>query len=297
MTALTRSLAAALGIFLTLIGGNVAAGEQLDVNAYDAAAVTGLAVRVDGGPASTSIQIADLYPGATRQAVILLDGPGASSIGRLAIEFHDLVDHENGCNGPELHAGDTSCGNGPDEGELSQWLQVRMFPGIETGDDRGCSTNGAPAVAGVLHDLADTDEPSVLRAATDPGPPCAVLGFHHLDLGLQDNLTQTDSVDFSMTVHFEGGGGVLDEEEERINGEDRPRTDGGAADAAGGTGSVDGQRLTVPTEVTVAGRSGRLGLAFTGGPIGVLFVLSAATLLAGAALLRRHEKMSPAVGP
>lgn len=265
-------------------------------------AVTGLSIRTDGGPITTSVTVDGLYPSATREAVVFLDGPRTEAVHGVTIAITNLVDLENGCNRPERHTGDTSCGDGDDQGELSGWLDLRLRSGVEvvTVDGRACRlTADAPEVGGLLADLAAADAPLALPSASTAAGDvlCVVTAFHHEERGPQDNLTQTDLARFDVTLILAsdlpgsppdgtaddgpGGddtivGGVVDERD----------TDGVVHD--GDTQGVDGARDLTPGEVMAAGGRLTVGLGRTGADPLRLVTVGGLLLAAGAWVVARR---------
>lgn len=165
------------------------------VAAADTPSVDGVSVRTDDGQVTTAVRISDLYPTATRQAVILLDGPEPERVRRMSLGVEDLLDHENGCNRPETNTGDDSCGDR--EGELSQYLVLGVTPGRESGPDRACLPLEDATTTTTLPDLAD--EPVVTGLPDDDGVLCVVLDVTHTERA-GDNVTQTDSAEFDLLL-------------------------------------------------------------------------------------------------
>lgn len=275
--------------------------------------VTGISVRADGGPVTSSIAIDELYPTAVREAAVFLDGPRASIVRGLAVEVTDLVDLENGCNRPEITTGDTSCGDGDDEGELSQWLRVTFRSGVEVagGNGRTCLLpDGAPEVTGLLSELAAAGSPSVVTVPdTDAGDVlCVVTAFLHEERGPEDNLTQTDSVVFDLTLSLSGDlpDTGTDGTDDGVEG-----TDGGQAAVedddieVGGVvierdDTTAGGREVTASDVAPAGRTLALGLPRTGAGLLHLLALGAVLLASGywlAATRRRRPAPVLEVGP
>lgn len=165
------------------------------VAAADTPSVDGVSIRTDDGQVTTAVRISDLYPTATRQAVILLDGPEPERARRISLGVGDLLDRENGCNPPETNTGDDSCGDR--EGELSQYLVLGVTPGRESGPDRACLPLEGATTTTTLLDLAD--EPVVTGLPDDDGVLCVVLEVTHAERA-GDNVTQTDSAEFDLLL-------------------------------------------------------------------------------------------------
>lgn len=292
------------------------------------APTVGIEVQAGDGSTSTGISIADLYPGATQEAVLFLTGRRADEVDDVAVTLSGLEDLENGCNRPETNTGDTSCGDGPDQGELSRWLAVTYTGGIETTGrtGRACTIPaGTSSTTDLMIDLATLGAVNVAPPAnrSDGAVRCVVLEFHHEDRGPGDNVTQTDSVRFDLRIDFSGelaqvrGGGEEPNEGALPPGGgngvdlptpvvqppaiDLPPEVGGAVidndpDPADPNDpdrvtTPDGPRTVSPDQVVSAGETLRLGLPRTGSTVVVELLAVAFLLLAlGALILRRRDR-------
>ncbi|UER55206.1 hypothetical protein HJG43_12385 [Kineosporiaceae bacterium SCSIO 59966] len=217
------------------------------VAAADTPSVDGVSVRTDDGQVTTAVRISDLYPTATRQAVILLDGPEPERVRRMSLGVEDLLDHENGCNRPETNTGDDSCGDR--EGELSQYLVLGVTPGRESGPDRACLPLEGATTTTTLPDLAD--EPVVAGLPDDGGVLCVVLDVTHTERA-GDNVTQTDSTEFDLLLSVDEtpAVGVLPEviDPEPTTPENPTDSGDGTTDGGGttgGDGTTDGDGTAV----------------------------------------------------
>lgn len=196
----------------------------------DTSSVDGVSVRTDDGQVTTAVSISDLYPTATRQAVILLEGPQPERVRRMSLGVGDLLDREHGCNRPETNTGDDSCGDR--EGELSQYLVLGVTPGRESGPERSCLPLEDATTTTTLPDLAD--EPVVTGLPDDTGVLCVVLDVTHAERP-GDNVTQTDSVDFDLLLAVDETPAV-----DVLPGVVDPQPTDPADPGDGGDGSADG---------------------------------------------------------
>lgn len=231
--------------------------------------VSGVIVHTEGGPAAQSVSIQDLYPGTQHESVFFFDGDGSAHIETIALDVTNVRDFENGCNRPEQHTPDLSCGQGDDQGELSGFLELELSWGVEqaSGDGlRSCLVEAAPVDA---HLLSETTRLIVERSSTalSGDVMCLSATFHHVVKGASDNLTQTDSVLFDLELQFEG---------------DDPRGVAPAETEVRGV-TIDRGRIVVPSAVVPAGRTLSVGLAATGRPLALL--LGAGLLLMGTGVL------------
>lgn len=298
--------------------------------AEDVRHIVGIEVMADDGSIDTRIAITQLYPGATEEAVFFLTGLGAAGASGIAIALSNLEDLDNGCNRPEINVGDLTCGDGSDEGELSDWLAVTYTGGTEDASDdtRTCTlTADAPSTTALMSDLAAMDAPIILPPSPQPANGavrCAVVAFHHEERGSSDNLTQSDSVRFDLGITVTGDlppqsdgsnlpsgqrdeppivpttdGPLLprdeipaDEQPTLVEGvfTDRPP---GPDPTANDAAPTEARRHVVPGQLQRAGAPIQLGLPRTGSSLLVLTAAATSLIALGAAALRRRVR--PAV--
>jgi hypothetical protein len=150
------------------------------------------------------INAAGMYPTRMVEHTLFVDVDGDVPESPVAIELFNLRDYENGCNRPEIEAGDVTCGPGPDQGELSSQLEV----GISVGAAAGGAA--APVCAeltqvGPVGLRLDQLEGQVVTLGTTAGlPACVVLALHFLDLP-ENNLAQTDTALFDLRIGLAQG--------------------------------------------------------------------------------------------
>jgi hypothetical protein len=157
----------------------------------------GVVGRHDDGTQSRAVQISGLYPTATRQVVFLLDGETPADVRRMRLSVHDLADRENDCVRPEGRAGDTTCGGGADQGELSAYIELTLTAGRLDGD--ACTAAGVP-VATTLRALAD--EPATVGLPGTDGTLCVIGDLRHAE-GPGDDVTQSDSSRFDLRMDLD----------------------------------------------------------------------------------------------
>lgn len=165
--------------------------------ADDGSGPVGVVVRHDDGSRSRAIAISGLYPTATRQVVFLLDAGTPVDVRRMRLSVENLADRENGCVRPEGRAGDTTCGDGPDQGELSAFLRVTLTAGRLDGD--ACAAAGTPA-ATTLRELTAT--PAVVGLPDADGTLCVIADLRHAE-GPGDDVTQSDSARFDLRLDLD----------------------------------------------------------------------------------------------
>lgn len=145
-----------------------------------AAADGELEVDLPGG--SPLFELDDLAPGAGGEERMVIRNATADPATYL-VAIVDLVDDDNGCNRPEVAAGDTSCGG--HGGELSRDLLVTIV------DDRA-----QQLYSGSLRDLAAG---APVGASLGPGASTALTVGYRFDPA-SGNETQTDRVLFGIEV-------------------------------------------------------------------------------------------------
>ena len=113
----------------------------------------------------------------------------------LALSATDIVEDENGCNGPEAVV-DSTCG--ADQGELGHELELSVY--LDPENDG--IFEATPRWSGTLHDLAS---PATLLNGLGGG---GVVGLKIVIAlpGPSGNETQTDDVDFSFRLTLAGVG-------------------------------------------------------------------------------------------
>lgn len=154
---------------------------------------------VVGGPATAllPLQVDQLYPGSGTHARFVVRRGSTWSGGAFAVTVTDVEDLERGCNRPEQNAGDTTCGAGSDQGELSDQL---LLNAAWSADASACATAPVPAALGSMRVSRDVAFPAALPPAVDEA--CLVLA---LQLPISaDNLVQSDLVRFSLRIGLDG---------------------------------------------------------------------------------------------
>lgn len=162
----------------------------------------------DGGAALVPMNVEGMYPGGPAAVLHLVLRRSENLLGgTFAASMTDVRDLERGCGRAETRHGDTSCGAGDDQGELSQQL-VGVVSWSTDLDD--CGSADVPARSARTFRLEDV----VLQAPEALAQADAVC----LSLGLSlprsaDNLVQSDLVRFDLRLALEGASpsiGVLD---------------------------------------------------------------------------------------
>ena len=233
------------------------------------------------GETVSAIEAEGLYPTMSVEHVVIVavDTPAPDGQ-RLEAEIVDLQDHEHGCLRPEIRAGDITCGPGPDQGELSEQLEVTWRPGLVT--PAGTCVLGDPVASGQrLRALAGA---RVALGTFDAAERrCFGIEQHFLDLP-ENNLAQGDSSSFDLRVRVsqdlddEDVLGVVIERPEASEGTDREAPRGAAGR------DTDGDQALGRSHDRGAG-----GLAHTGHDLAVIAGAAGIALLLGVGLLRRRR--------
>lgn len=171
------------------------------------------------------VQVDGLHPGGpiATARYVLRRGAGFSG-GSFSIAVEALEDYDRGCNRPETNSGDTTCGDGPDQGELSQQLLL----GQAWSDDvEDCADAASPTSGTPLRDVEELVQ-SAPAALSQQDAVCLVLSAA-LPLSA-DNLAQSDQVVFDLRL------GLTDAEPVEVLSESLERMTPGAAAGSSGTG-------------------------------------------------------------
>lgn len=193
-----------------------------------------------GGGEALPLEVDRMYPGGPEAVAryVLRRGSGFSG-GSFSTGVEDVEDIERGCNRPESNAGDTTCGAGADQGELSDQLLLGQ---AWSSDVANCASAPPPASGSVLRELDDVVL-AAPAALSEGDAVClvlaAVLPFS------ADNLVQTDLARFDLRL------GLTDAEPVAV----LNRSFGPPAAGAGGTTEAG---------LSAAGFSAPRALPFTG---------------------------------
>jgi hypothetical protein len=156
-----------------------------------------LVVIGDGGVTAdlVPLRVDRMIPGSTVVERFRLRLTGDAT-GRPAVVLGHLRDLERGCIHPETAAGDTSCGPGDDQGELSGQLLAGLVA-EPANNPTACDETSPTLPTAALAALADTTLTSPRVDASDPDT-CLTLT---LTLPMSaDNLVQSDAVAFDAGV-------------------------------------------------------------------------------------------------
>jgi hypothetical protein len=217
-----------------------------------------------------------LAPGSTVSQHFRLHLTGGLLSGRPAVVLTHLRDQERGCIHPELAAGDATCGDGDDQGELS----TQLLAGVawQPPGSRGCSDAVSASPTGSMSELSGKTLSADAFTATG-ADSCVALT---LTLPMSaDNLVQSDAVSFDLSI------GLLDA---------MRATDLAGSSTSGGFAA----RTTVPLEpeaehgAALPAGGGVGGLPFTGLPLMYLVFLGLGLIhLAVAALRAGSRRIHP----
>jgi hypothetical protein len=146
------------------------------------------------------ISASGMYPTRTVEHTLFVDLVGEVPESAVALELFNLRDYENGCNRPEIEAGDVTCGPGPDQGELSSQLEVGISVGAVTGESAAPTCAGPTQVAPIGMRLDQLEDQVIPVGATDGvASVCVVLSLHFPSLP-ENNLAQGDTAMFDLRV-------------------------------------------------------------------------------------------------
>jgi hypothetical protein len=188
---------------LVLLGGPGALGSA-------AFATDAISVSVfDGeGRQRDGIELPIMYPTLSVWQTLLVELPPNASAETVSLTVTNLRDYEHGCLRAEIDAGDTTCGPGPGQGELSEQLAVHLAVGT-TADPSDVSACGdlSEVVAGDvwLRDLEDVALPASLSSAAPGEGICLAFGLDFADLP-ENNLAMGDESEFDVEVAVQGPG-------------------------------------------------------------------------------------------
>jgi hypothetical protein len=263
-----------LAIFaaLVLLGG-------LGTLSPAASATESISVRVfdgDGQPRD-GIELPVMYPTLSVWHTLVVELPPDASAETVSLTMTNLRDYEHGCLGPEIEAGDTTCGPGPDQGELSEQMAVQLAVGTtsEPSDASACGDlSGVVTGDAWLRDLEDVALPADLSSSVGAGEGiCLALGLEFADLP-ENNLAMGDESRFDLQVAAHGpglsGSEVLDVVSEA--GEENPRV---AAAELPGKAQVLGVALEQASPLARTGAGILVALTF-----GLLLLAVGRTLVA-----------------
>ncbi|MCW2501192.1 MAG: hypothetical protein JWN87_2868 [Frankiales bacterium] len=243
------------------------------------AAADGVPTIVLGGPGQDEVlplKVERLAPGSSEVARYVLRRGEMFAAGGFSFAVVGIKDYEDGCNRPENDSGDTSCGDGPDQGELSRQLLVGQAWSNDVGR---CADATVPGPGRPMSELNGV----VLTAPAEVSAGDAACLVLSLVLPVAaDNLVQSDRVGFGLrlaltdaqpseTLGGGGGGPVLSE--------DQPVLSGGQPVLSG--------------EMPSSGVPGGATLPFTGTFIGSLLLPSAVLIGFGTLLLLAARRRSP----
>jgi hypothetical protein len=213
-----------------------------------------------------------LAPGSTVSEHFRLHLTGGLLSGRPAVVLTHVRDQERGCIHPELVAGDATCGDGDDQGELS----TQLLAGVtwEPPGSRGCAGAASASPTGTMSALSGTTLSTDAFTATG-ADSCVALT---LTLPMSaDNLVQSDAVSFDLSI------GVLDAVRE---------TDLAGSSSSGGYNSPAAMPLAPEAEhgTRLPAGHGVGGLPFTGLPLMTLGLLGLGLIHLAVAALRAGSR-------
>jgi hypothetical protein len=266
--------AAVVALLMLLVAAPAAFGQDSTIS---------IEVRDEAGNVVPRISAEGMYPTLTVRHMVFIAVDGGAPTGRVGTDIVNLVDYENGCNRPEINAGDTTCADpGPGEGELSEQLEITWTVGSVVGG--GCILGDVVGPQGQrLRDVVDT--PVDLGDLPASRQLCFEVAQEFLDLP-ENNLAQTDSATFDIrvgiqqiTARFSPPGAGENGAAEEVAGVvvERPATPGASIGVGPGTSTT----ITAGT-ATPGIRSGG-PLARTGASSTTLVLLAVGYLLVGAA--------------
>jgi hypothetical protein len=238
---------------LATLSTSALASDALSVQIFD-----------EDGTQQDAITLPNMYPTSTAWHTIVVEVPEVAAPGSLSLMFTNLRDYEHGCTAPEVRAGDTTCGPGPDQGELSEQLAVHIGVGWTSASDDPAACTDLVDVATVdvwLRDVEDTALGTELPTIDDGDTACVVLGLEFADRD-DNNLAMGDETVFDLEVGLQGPAG------------DQTAVLGVALDAPGAD----------------RGEPGRPQLATTGAALSLLLAAALTALVVGRHLVRARPR-------
>lgn len=150
-----------------------------------------LDLKVNGQDSLTqSYMITNLHPGSWDAAGQVMIKNEGTLKGHAWLEVVNVRNYENGVNGPEIAAGDTT--PGADEGELGQFARLSIERNRAPWGVRYGMTQTLDSAPGVRVDLEDLD----------PGTDLPVF-IYGVWVSGNDNIAQGDSVTFDIIFHLD----------------------------------------------------------------------------------------------
>lgn len=188
-----------IALVVTVVGGATIANffdtETSNGNTFTAGS---LDLKLDGGDTNVvKFTVANMQPGNQPHGSYNLKNAGSLN-GFLDIESIVVSSFENGCVEPEIEAGDDTCEDGADQGELQNVLDLRLF--VDYGKDGWISTGDNVFFNGKMSTLpASFDLNEALNAGADFNI-VALVDWHAVTPN--NNLAQSDSVTLDMTFEL-----------------------------------------------------------------------------------------------
>lgn len=208
MKKIVGGVLAALGLLTAGLGGTYAYFTATAESAGGTPVAVGadaveLRLTTDGAQASGGLTFADLLPNDSEQYFIVLANDG-STAATAQWAFRDVENLENGCLPTEQDAGDTTCGDGPTDGELGDRLAVELV-GL-SGADCSAGLDGTGGSAGYPAGSGDGDFTS-LGFDLEPGESRCVRVDVEFTAGTGDpqdnNQAQSDVTSFRFDFRLE----------------------------------------------------------------------------------------------
>jgi hypothetical protein len=130
-----------------------------------------------------------------------------SGAGSPAVAVGRISDLERGCLHPESASGDTTCGSGGDQGELSEQLLV----GLVTEPANSAITCDSTAPAAAATTLADLADVTLTSSRVDAADADTCLTLTLTLPASADNLVQSDAVAFDLRIGLLDATGAVEQ--------------------------------------------------------------------------------------
>ena len=198
-TKILLSLSVIGAVAAIVIGGTVAYFSDTETSTGNTftAGTLNLTVNDKDGENVILFNLSNLRPGDQPKGKYTIKNIGSIN-GYLDIENISFESYENECIEPEIEAGDTTCETGPDQGELDDVLNLRMF--LDYNGDGWISTGEPVFFNGKVKDLPthfELNEPVPANGGVD-----FVAEIYDWWNTPDDNKAQSDSLVINMTFEL-----------------------------------------------------------------------------------------------
>lgn len=187
-----------LGITSVLaIGATTAYFSDTEISAGNTFTAGTLDLKVDGGDVNVSYTYSNMIPGVTQPNMTYHLRNDGSINGFLNIKNIVIRSSENGCLEPEISAGDNTCSDDPNEGELDQVLNLRLM------HDANCNGWKETGDTILFQGFANTIAPQYFSNISIPaGQEICINVLINWWNTTNDNLAQGDDMTLDMVFEL-----------------------------------------------------------------------------------------------